>query len=66
MEFIVNNWELIVVAMTMIMSLLNVITKHWKDNTGLVKALTFVTEALSILKSANVPGLLKVPGKVSK
>ncbi|MDJ0827449.1 MAG: hypothetical protein QNJ16_18300 [Rhodobacter sp.] len=61
MEFIKENWPLIVMGLTVLASVLNAATRHFSDQKGLAKALSFISEMLSIIVSANSPGKLKLP-----
>ena len=62
MEWLVSHWDLVVSLLLIVISVLNAVTKHWTsaDSTA-GKVLLRITELLSFLKSADVPGLLKLP-----
>lgn len=62
MEFLGNHWELIVLGLTILISILNKATEHFTTKESKVqRVFLFITEVLSVLKSSNVPGLLKLP-----
>jgi hypothetical protein len=60
------NWWLVSLIAYGLINVCNAISKHWSEQRGLVKALTFGTEALSVLTSKEAPTWLKLPGQVGK
>jgi hypothetical protein len=56
-QWITSNWEVISIAVLVLINVLNAATKHWSGHAGVVKWLLFATEILSILKSQS----LKLP-----
>ena len=51
MDFLSENWGTITIILIVLIQILNAATRHWKDNTGAVKVLTFLSEIFSILTS---------------
>lgn len=62
MKWLVENWGSLVLILTLVISVLNSLTKHYSGaDSKAGKALLFVIEILSFLRSYDVPGLLKLP-----
>jgi len=59
------NWEWIAIAMGILIQVLQLASKHWSEHQGFKKALTFLTEMLSIFTSIGAingkAGKLKLP-----
>jgi hypothetical protein len=53
--------EVISAALLILISVCNALSAHYSTKTGLVKALLFVAELLSFMRSRGVSGLLKLP-----
>jgi hypothetical protein len=66
MEWVSANWGLIAILLYIAINIINAATKHWSEHTGVVKALLFITECLSVLKSAGDGLKLKLPGPGAK
>ncbi len=50
-SFLSENWGTITIISLILIQVLNAATRHWKDNTGAVKVITFISEVLSIITS---------------
>ena len=61
MDWIVNNWQWVIVAAGVAISVLNAVTKHFSEHSGVVKIALFLAELLSILTSAG-----QVNGRLGK
>ena len=64
-----DNLQLIGLAGYLLVNVFNALTPHWSKAKGIVKVLTFVTEALSFVTSKGVlndtAGKLKMPLQVN-
>jgi len=62
---ITEYWPLITIVLSVLISAFNGATKHWSNHKGAMKALTFVSEILSFIRSIDVPsglaGRAKMP-----
>ena len=65
MNFLSENWGTITIVLLVLIQVINAATKHWQDNKGVVKVLTFISEVFSIVTSKGVVngsfGKIKAP-----
>jgi len=57
MNWITNHWEAISLGLYLAINILNAASRHWTNQEGAMRWLTFVTEVLSIIRSRDqAPG----------
>lgn len=66
MNWIKDNWLLIVVVLGVLVQIANAVTRHWSEHGGVKRWAAFIAEMLSIVTSAGTrvqgtPGKLKLP-----
>lgn len=67
MEWVINNWEFILIIISALISIINGISKSFINlPPGLVRSLYLIVEVLSFIKSKDVPGLFKLPGHIAR
>ena len=66
MDFLIQNWEYVLLISAACINILNAATKSFDKYPSVVKWLMFVVEILSVLPSKDVLGALKFPFTVKK
>lgn len=47
-------------------NVINALTSHWSEKSGVAKVFSIITEALSFIGSKGQPNVIKLPGQVQK
>lgn len=61
MNWLSENWEILVLAATVASSILNAATRHWSEHKGVVKVMLFLSEILSLVTSKGSARAVKLP-----
>ena len=66
LDWLATYWELVLLGVVLVSSVLNVITQHYGEaHPALKRALLFVVDLMSVLTSRGSPGTMKLPLKAS-
>jgi len=61
MKWLADNWLTVSLGITVAINLINGLTSHFKAHPKAIRWLSAIVEILSVVRSLNVPGLVKPP-----